>query len=126
LAIKPALPRALQLVPTMRWSPGDGPQPPAELEPSPPSASLVVLAGRATRVPEGAVTSGNDRFEGIAAHDTFQPWTSAAGAGWRRLRIPPDRLPHGGGGLVSEAGVALDGASPITRAAATGADVELV
>ena len=29
----------------------DGPHPPAELEPSPPGASLVVLAGRATRVP---------------------------------------------------------------------------
>jgi hypothetical protein len=30
---------------------GNGPHPPVALEPSPPGASLVVLAGRATRVP---------------------------------------------------------------------------
>jgi hypothetical protein len=38
-----------------------GPHPPVELEPSPPGASVVVLAGRATRVPQAAGTSGIQR-----------------------------------------------------------------
>jgi hypothetical protein len=38
-----------------------GPHPPAELEPSPPSVSIVVLAGHATHVPQAAVTSGMQR-----------------------------------------------------------------
>jgi hypothetical protein len=37
------------------------PQPRVELEPSPPVWSLVVLAGRATHVPEAAVTNGIQR-----------------------------------------------------------------
>jgi hypothetical protein len=39
----------------------DGPHPPAELEPEPSCASVVVLAGRATHVPQAAVTSGIQR-----------------------------------------------------------------
>jgi hypothetical protein len=47
----PALPRALRALANEAVATRDGPHPLAELEPSPPGASIVVRAGRATRVP---------------------------------------------------------------------------
>jgi hypothetical protein len=52
------LPRALRALAHEAADHRGRPHPPAELEPSPPGASFVVLAGRATRVPQAAVTSG--------------------------------------------------------------------
>ena len=45
------LPRALRALANKAVVTRDGPHPWAELEPSPPGASVVVLAGRATHVP---------------------------------------------------------------------------
>jgi hypothetical protein len=45
------LPRALGLLPTGRWSPRTGLTLRSSWEPSPPRASVVGLAGRATHVP---------------------------------------------------------------------------
>ena len=39
-----------------------GPRPAVDPEPSPPAASVVVLAGRATHVPQAAVTCGIQRI----------------------------------------------------------------
>jgi hypothetical protein len=45
----------------MQFVAEDGTHPPDELEPSPQVRSIVVLAGRATRVPEAADTRGMQR-----------------------------------------------------------------
>src|SRR5215203_4769866 len=49
------------LLPTRSSSPRTGLTLRPSWEPSPPGASVVVLAGRATHVPNGAGTSGNQR-----------------------------------------------------------------
>jgi hypothetical protein len=103
------------LLATMQWSPGIGPHFPVKLvaiatrleamslSPALPSVLAatrpwsVLGPHRIGKQRSSPGTSGNDGFEGIAAHDTFQPWTSAAGAGWRRLRAPPPDTGAAGG-----------------------------
>jgi hypothetical protein len=55
------LARRVRGLPTMQWLPRTGLALWLAREPSPPRPSQVVLAGRATRVPEGAGTSGMQR-----------------------------------------------------------------
>jgi hypothetical protein len=60
----PTLPGRRQpsgLLATMKRSPGQASPSGSAGEPSPPGASIVVLAGRATRVPQAAVASGIQR-----------------------------------------------------------------
>jgi hypothetical protein len=57
----PELPRALRALALGTVITEDAPHPVAELKPSRPGGSVVVLSGRATRVPQAAVASGIQR-----------------------------------------------------------------
>jgi hypothetical protein len=61
----------------------DGPHPQVSWEPSPPGASRVVLTGRATRVPQAAVTSGIQRSLTVNLRGPFVRM-HAPDRGWAR------------------------------------------
>jgi hypothetical protein len=59
----------------------DGPHPPAQLVPSLPGPNIVVLAGRATHVPEGAGVSGIQRTVTVTPIEPVD-WTRGSDLGW--------------------------------------------
>jgi hypothetical protein len=63
-------------LPTRRWSPRTGLALLRELGAVATDASLVVLAGRATRVPQAAVTSGIQRSITVTRRGPFR-WANA-------------------------------------------------
>jgi hypothetical protein len=82
----PAAREPFRLLPTSRWWPRtDGPHPPSSWEPSPPGTSIAVLAGRAIRVPEGAVTSGIQRTTTVTRRGPMG-WAHGSDLGWEEAR----------------------------------------
>jgi hypothetical protein len=70
------------LLPTRRSSPRTGLTLGPSWEPSPPGGSIVVLAGRATHVPQAAVISGIQRTVTVTRRGLVV-WTPAHDLGWR-------------------------------------------
>jgi hypothetical protein len=69
------------LLPTMQWLPRSGLTPWPCWEPLPPRSRNVVLAGRATHVPQAAVTSGIQRTVTVTSRRPVG-WVHAADLGW--------------------------------------------
>jgi hypothetical protein len=76
-----ALPRRLRRLANEAVVTWNGLHPTLELEPSAPRANLVVLAGRATYVPQAAVTSGMQRTVTVTRRRHLG-WPHAADLGW--------------------------------------------
>jgi hypothetical protein len=73
----------LRPLPTKWWVIGGRPHPPGQLEPSPSGASIVGLVGRATAVPEAAVTSGIQRTTMVTRKEP-EGWAPVPDLGRRR------------------------------------------
>src|SRR5215216_4902528 len=71
------------LLPARRWVTKDGPRPPVELGAVAACWERVVLAGRAARVPEAAVMSGNQRTLTVNRRESMS-WAHAPDLGWGR------------------------------------------
>ena len=73
------------LFPTRRRVTEDGPRPLGALEPSPPGSSIVVLTGRATRVPQAAGTGGIQRTITVTSRRPVG-WAPVPDLGWGGAR----------------------------------------
>jgi hypothetical protein len=100
----PDLPLALRALAHEAVVTGDGTHPLVSWKPSPPGGELVVLAGRATRVPQAAVTSGIQRIATLTprrpigwAHGSDLGLGEEAETAWhargQKLQRPPLRVP---------------------------------